>query len=137
MQSLVAGLTRLRDRLVSIANSFDLYENVSMYVVTRSAQGETIERIIPNPSVRHVSPQLANYLERVQNVRIEVTSYQVSGISKTYKEESLFRRGAYYVLGGELIGGELVGGIVCDRYPGVELEEAPTFWTLLLKERQK
>lgn len=136
MRNLVEGMVKLRDRLSLMANSFDLFENETLILVTRTALGETCEQILPNPSIRRTTPQLATYIERVQGVRVEVDSFQVSGISKLYKEEDLLRRGTYYVIGGSIVDGKLFGGVVCDRYPNVDLVESAMTWTIVLKERQ-
>lgn len=137
MRTLVEGLVKLRDRWVGLTNSFDLFENVPLFMVTRSGAGETIEQILPNPSIKKTTPQMAAYIDRIQNVQIEFDSFQVSGISKTYKEDDLLKRGTYYVIGGAIVGGELVGGVVCDRYPGVDLVEGSVTWMIILRERQR
>ncbi|WP_353258019.1 hypothetical protein [Prochlorothrix hollandica] len=137
MRTLVSGLSKLRDRWVGVTNSFDLFEDKTLFLVVRTEGGETIEQIAPNPSIKNTSPQMARYIERVNNVQVETDSYQVTGISKTYEEADLLRRGAYYVIGGLLVEGSLVGGIICDRYPGVDLMENTTSWSIVLRERQR
>ena len=100
MRTLVEGLTKLRDRWVGLTNSFDPFENVPLFMVTRSGAGEAIEQILPNPSIKKTTPQMAAYIDRIQNVQVEFDSFQVSGISKVYKEDDLLKRGTYYVIGG-------------------------------------
>ena len=131
--TIVSTLNSLRDSLVPLANNWDQMHNRSFFVVDRLNNSYT--RISPNPSVRNASSQLIMFMQS-RNIRVERDTIQVQGISKTYTRDDLTGRGKYYVVDGVEVNGAIVGGKKYDRYPDMDLEEIPTGWNIVLKERE-
>lgn len=130
--SILATLNAVKDALVPLANAFDQYHNRSLFIVDR-ANGTYI-KITPNPYIRTAPTQMMDTL-RNQGIRVERDSIQVQGISKKYTREDLTGRGKYYVVEGVEENGVVVGGKRFDRYPEIDLEESPSGWSILLKEK--
>lgn len=130
--NLIESLVFARDKFLAIANAFDLRENRTLIVVDRA--NNTRLQIIPNPSIRFISSQMAAAFQRSYNLQIELDTLQVSGISKSYSEDQLTGTGFHYIVDGTI--DDVNSGKIYDRLPGVSLMSTPLGWNLYLKERR-
>lgn len=134
---LFGDLARLRDLVVApLAPSFGLPYVRSLIIAKRSGQGIQYLEILPVPHVKKANAQLIEIYGKA-SVKVELDDYQVSGISKAYREEQLVGSGVSYLLDATLVDGVVVGGIECNRVVGTVLGEFRNAWTLMLRRRQK
>lgn len=140
-------MQQIRDSVAPWATVFEVPTSRSLIVCQRQANtslknlgiAPTISpqylEVTPRPIIETVNPSLVERFQGVNGIDIELTDFQISGISKQYERSQLVGRLIYYIIDGQLVNGALVGGIECDKIPGLDLTEEATTWSLVVRRK--